>query len=83
MMYLRVFLGFLIILSIYLFPWWVSVLFILVLVARFRAPEVVLYGFMIDALYAVPHAFNFYFWGFVSTLLLFFVVEYIKKKILV
>ncbi|HEX9609140.1 MAG TPA: hypothetical protein VGA06_02945 [Candidatus Paceibacterota bacterium] len=35
-------------------PWWITIIFILALVARFRAYEVLLWGVVADALYAAP-----------------------------
>lgn len=80
---LRLFLNICLFISVCFFPWWITIGFILLLLATARAYEVIFCGFIIDLLYGVPVP-GFMNVPFLFTLLsgfLFLIVELIKPHL--
>jgi len=79
----RILINISIFLSALFLPWWITLIFILLLVFSFIAPEILVWGFFIDVLYAAPVApflgFEFIFTFFF--LFLYFVAHYLKKRL--
>ena len=81
----RLFLTMFVLVGIYILPWWIPLLGMMVLVFRYYAPEVILFGFLFDALYAVsvPAVFGFEYMATLFGFILFWGIQKIKKKILI
>jgi hypothetical protein len=53
-MVLRIFLNLCTLVSVLWFPWWLTIGFLVLLLAAARAYEVLFWGFILDALYGAP-----------------------------
>lgn len=82
-MMLRLFLNVCTLLSVLWFPWWITVGFLLLLLGTARAYEVIIWGFVMDALYGapVPRYYNLPLLFTLGSALLFAVVEFIKPTL--
>ena len=81
MLVTRISLNILMVSSILFLPWWLSILFALVLLFGFEAVEVLGWGLLIDILYGTPLTLFFNF-TFIFTLLffvLFLSTQYLKR----
>lgn len=78
---LRLWFNFLIALSIFFFPWWISVGLIVFLLFVVQAPEILLWGLALDILYgtALPSFFNIVFIFTLLFFVLFIIVGYSKR----
>lgn len=77
----RVVLNALLLLSVAWFPWWVSLVVVIVLVSRYRAYEVILWGGMIDLLYGSTASVGMPFLSTATFALLLALAEVIKPRL--
>lgn len=83
-MTIRIVLNVLLFVSILFFPWWLTLVFGLVLLIRYAAYEIILYGFFADTIYGIPLP-EFYGIQFLCTavfMIALFASFFIKKKII-
>jgi len=80
---LRLFLNLCLLVSVFLFPWWLSVAFMGLLLITARAYEIIFWGFIIDLLYgaSIPRFMNVPFVFTLGSAALFCLVEYIKPRL--
>jgi len=84
MLVTRISLNILMVSSILFLPWWLSILFALVLLFGFEAVEVLGWGLLIDILYGTPLTlfFNFTFIFTLLFLTLFLVTTHLKQRLI-
>ncbi len=81
---LRVTINIVLLASILFLPWWVSVAIMVFLLALYRAYEVFLWGFLMDALYSgpVPLYLNIPILFTIMSVLLFIVIGVSKQRLI-
>jgi len=70
--------------SVIILPWWVSVIFILVLITRYRAYEILFWGFLLDILYSspIPSLLNTTLLFTIISLVVFILADITKKHLI-
>ena len=80
---LRTGLDMLLLLSVFLLPWWFVVGAIIVFSGLLIAPEVVLVGVIMDALYGGSFIFDFALFFTILFLSLFIIIQFFKRYIII
>jgi len=81
---IRIVLDVILFMSVYLFPWWLIILGVLMALFINSAPELIVIGLLLDALYdgASPTLPNFQFTFTALFIIMFFSVEFLKRYII-
>lgn len=78
---LRIFLDVLLFVSVFLLPWYVTLFIAIILLFLFRAYEIIIAGFIMDALYGT-RLYDVEFLFTLGFLALYFISQFMKKNLL-